>query len=34
MIISCSSLTKTFDGKDVLKDITFMMDDHDKMAGS
>ena len=32
MIISCSSLTKTFDGKDVLKDITFMMDDHDKMA--
>ncbi|MBO6048125.1 MAG: ABC-F family ATP-binding cassette domain-containing protein, partial [Erysipelotrichaceae bacterium] len=32
MILTCSSLTKTYQATDVLKDITFQIDDHDKMA--
>lgn len=32
MILSCSSLVKSFQGEDVLRDISFKIDDHDKMA--
>lgn len=32
MILSCSSLTKSFQGIDVLKDITFKIEKHDKLA--
>lgn len=32
MLLSCSSLTKSYQGIDVLKDITFQMDEHDKLA--
>ena len=32
MLIECSNITKTFQGIPLLKDITFKIDDHDKIA--
>lgn len=32
MILACSSLKKSFQGNDLLKDITFKIEDHDKIA--
>ncbi len=32
MILSCSSLSKSYLSQDVLKDVTFKMEDHDKLA--
>ena len=32
MILACSSLKKSFQGIDLLKDITFKIEDHDKIA--
>lgn len=32
MIIACSSLKKSFQGVDLLKDITFKIEEHDKLA--
>ncbi|HAH75329.1 MAG TPA: ABC transporter, partial [Kandleria vitulina] len=32
MILSCSSLTKSYLGKDVLKDVSFKLEEHDKLA--
>ena len=32
MILSCSSLTKSFQKIDVLKVITFKIEEHDKLA--
>ena len=32
MIFSCSSLTKSYLGKDVLKDVSFKLEEHDKLA--
>lgn len=32
MILACSSLKKSFQGHDLLKDITFKIEDHDKIA--
>lgn len=32
MILACSSLKKSFQGIDLLKDITFKIEDHDKLA--
>lgn len=32
MILACSSLKKSFQGYDLLKDITFKIEDHDKIA--
>ncbi len=32
MILSCSSLKKSFQGMDLLKDITFKIEEHDKIA--
>jgi len=32
MILACSSLRKSFQGIDLLKDITFKIEDHDKLA--
>lgn len=32
MILACSSLTKSFQGNELLKDITFKIEDHDKIA--
>ena len=32
MLIECSNITKSFQGLTLLKDITFKIDDHDKIA--
>ena len=32
MLIECSNITKSFQGIPLLKDITFKIDDHDKVA--
>lgn len=32
MILACSSLKKSFQGIDLLKDITFKIEEHDKLA--
>ncbi|MGN1181501.1 MAG: ribosomal protection-like ABC-F family protein [Faecalibacillus sp.] len=32
MLIECSNITKSFQGETLLKDITFKIDDHDKIA--
>ena len=32
MILACSSLKKSFQGTDLLKDITFKIEKHDKLA--
>ncbi|MEG0366598.1 MAG: ABC-F family ATP-binding cassette domain-containing protein, partial [Coprobacillus sp.] len=32
MILACSSLKKSFQGKELLKDITFKIEEHDKLA--
>ena len=32
MLIECSNITKSFQGIDILKDITFKVNDHDKIA--
>lgn len=32
MILACSSLKKSFQGNDLLKDITFKIEEHDKLA--
>ena len=32
MILSCSGLTKSYSGKEVLKNITFHIEEHDKLA--
>lgn len=32
MILACSSLTKSFQGNELLKDITFKIEEHDKIA--
>ena len=32
MLIECSNITKSFQGIPLLKDITFKVDDHDKIA--
>ena len=32
MILACSSLKKSFQGTDLLKDITFKIENHDKLA--
>ena len=32
MLIECSNIKKSFQGIDLLKDISFKVDDHDKIA--
>lgn len=32
MILACSSLKKSFQGTDLFKDITFKIENHDKLA--
>ena len=32
MILSCSGLSKSYSGKEVLKNITFHIEEHDKLA--